>query len=131
MIPDKSYLTQEQYRRMVSENLVHLIFNNTQFEDIEASFEQTTKIINGEIVSGVSNDDINVINQLKLAWRYILKEDRSISLNVEQNINMLVERYDSLDSGKLRTGNVTAELGNNYGEWNPPKINYEAKTNSL
>lgn len=38
---------------------------------------------------------------------------------------MLVARYDSLDPGSFRTGNVTVELGNDNGEWQPSEINFE------
>ena len=75
--------------------------------------------------AGVSIDDTNVIVQLKRGWQYVIRENKPLSLNIEQNINLLVARYDSLDPGSFRTGNVTVELGNSNGEWQPPEINLD------
>ena len=75
--------------------------------------------------AGVSIDDTNVIVQLKRGWQYVMREDTFLSLNIEQNINLLVARYDSLEPGSFRTGNVTVELGNNNDDWQPTEINLD------
>lgn len=72
----------------------------------------------------LSINNLNVIVQLKRGWRYVIREDKALSLKIEQNINLLVARYDSLDPGSFRTSSVTVELGNNKGEWKPQEVDF-------
>lgn len=72
----------------------------------------------------LSINNLNVIVQLKRGWQYVIKENKELSLKIEQNINLLVARYDSLDPGSFRTGSVTVELGNNKGEWKPQEVDF-------
>lgn len=125
MYPDKFHLTQEQNRRFAKKNLVRLVFTTSRFEGLNTTLPQTQTIIDGMSAAGVSIDDTNVIVQLKRGWQYVIRENKPLSLNIEQNINLLVARYDSLDPGSFRTGNVTVELGNSNGEWQPPEINLD------
>ena len=125
MYPDKFNLTQEQNRRFAKKNLVRLVFTTSRFEGLNTTLPQTQTIIDGMSAAGVSIDDTNVIVQLKRGWQYVIRESKPLSLNIEQNINLLVARYDSLDPGSFRTGNVTVELGNSNGEWQPPEINLD------
>lgn len=125
MYPDKFNLTQEQNRRFAKKNLVRLVFTTSRFEGLNTTLPQTQTIIDGMSAAGVSIDDTNVIVQLKRGWQYVIRENKPLSLNIEQNINLLVARYDSLDPVSFRTGNVTVELGNSNGEWQPPEINLD------
>ena len=125
MYPDKFNLTQEQNRRFAKKNLVRLVFTTSRFEGLNTTLPQTQTIIDGMSAAGVSIDDTNVIVQLKRGWQYVIRESKPLSLNIEQNINLLVARYDSLDPGSFRTGNVTVELENSNGEWQPPEINLD------
>ncbi|WP_049160645.1 Fic family protein [Lactobacillus gasseri] len=125
MYPDKFNLTQEQNQRFAKKNLVRLVFTTSRFEGLNTTLPQTQTIIDGMSAAGVSIDDTNVIVQLKRGWQYVIRENKPLSLNIEQNINLLVARYDSLDPGSFRTGNVTVELGNSNGEWQPPEINLD------
>lgn len=125
MYPDKFNLTQEQNRRFAKKNLVRLVFTTSRFEGLNTTLPQTQTIIDGMSAAGVSIDDTNVIVQLKRGWQYVIRENKPLSLNIEQNINLLVARYDSLDPGSFRTRNVTVELGNSNGEWQPPEINLD------
>ena len=122
MYPDKFHLTKEQNRRFAKKNLVRLVFTNSRFEGVNTTLPQT--IIDGMSAAGVSIDDSNVIVQLKRGWQYVIREDKALSLKIEQNINLLVARYDSLDPGSFRTGSVTVELGNDKGEWKPQEVDF-------
>ncbi len=77
--------------------------------------------------AGVSINNLNVIVQLKRGWQYVIKENKELSLKIEQNINLLVARYDSLNPGSFRTGSVTVELGNDKGEWKPQELDYQSE----
>ena len=125
MYPGKFNLTQEQNRRFAKKNLVRLVFTTSRFEGLNTTLPQTQTIIDGMSAAGVSIHDTNVIVQFKRGWQYVIRENKPLSLNIEQNINLLVARYDSLDPGSFRTGNVTVELGNSNGEWQPPEINLD------
>ena len=125
MYPDKFHLTKEQNRRFAKKNLVRLVFTNSRFEGVNTTLPQT--IIDGMSAAGVSIDDSNVIVQLKRGWQYVIREDKALSLKIEQNINLLVARYDSLDPGSFRTGSVTVELGNDKGEWKPQELDYQSE----
>ncbi len=125
MYPDKYHLTQEQNRRFARKNLVRLVFTNSRFEGLNTTLPQTQTIIDGMSAAGVSIDDTNVIVQLKRGWQYVIRGNKPLSLKIEQNINLLVARYDSLDPGSFRTGNVTVELRNGNGEYTSQKFVYE------
>ncbi len=75
----------------------------------------------------LSINNLNVIVQLKWGWQYVIRENKALSLKIEQNINLLVARYDSLDPGSFRTGSVTVELGNDKGEWKPQELDYQSE----
>ena len=75
----------------------------------------------------LSINNLNVIVQLKWGWQYVIREDKALSLKIEQNINLLVARYDSLNPGSFRTDSVTVELGNNKGEWKPQELDYQSE----
>ena len=77
--------------------------------------------------AGVSINNLNVIVQLKRGWQYVIKENKELSLKIEQNINLLVARYDSLNPGSFRTGSVTVELGNDKGEWKSQELDYQSE----
>ena len=75
----------------------------------------------------LSINNLNVIVQLKRGWQYVIKENKELSLKIEQNINLLVARYDSLNPGSFRTGSVTVELGNDKGEWKSQELDYQSE----
>ena len=64
---------------------------------------------------------------MKRGWQYVIKENKELSLKIEQNINLLVARYDSLNPGSFRTGSVTVELGNDKGEWKSQELDYQSE----
>ena len=125
MYPDKFHLTKEQNRCFAKKNLVRLVFTNWRFEGVNTILPQT--IIDGVSPAGVSINNLNVIVQLKRGWQYVIKENKELSLKIEQNINLLVARYDSLNPGSFRTGSVTVELGNDKGEWKPQELDYQSE----
>ena len=112
---------------MPKKNLVRLVFTNSRFEGVNTTLPQTQTIIDGMSPAGVSIDDSNVIVQLKRGWQYVIRENKALSLKIEQNINLLVARYDSLNPGSFRTDSVTVELGNNKGEWKPQELDYQSE----
>ena len=75
----------------------------------------------------LSINNLNVIVQLKRGLQYVIRGNKALSLKIEQNINLLVARYDSLDPGSFRTGSVTVELGNDKGEWKPQELDYQSE----
>ena len=127
MYPDKFHLTKEQNRCFATKNLVRLVFTNSRFEGVNTILPQTQTIIDSMSPAGVSINNLNVIVQLKRGWQYVIKENKELSLKIEQNINLLVARYDSLNPGSFRTGSVTVELGNDKGEWKSQELDYQSE----
>ena len=101
---DKYRMTKEQNRRLVKMNFTQLVHITSRFEGVTTTLPETQTIIDGLGVSGVPVDDINTIVQLKRAWQYIITEESPLTLAVEQKINQITARYDSLDPGNFRSG---------------------------
>lgn len=123
---DKVQLSTEENRHLAHKNINLLVQTNARFEDIVLSFSQTQAIMRGLGVNGVSLDDSNTIVQIKRGWDYITQEDDPISLQIEQNINLIVAKYDALVPGELRSGQGAVDIGDE-NDWVPPMIDEQAE----
>lgn len=121
MFKDKFNLTTEQNKRLARSNLVKLVYVNSRFEGLTTTLPQTQTIIDGLGVDGVSIDDINVIVQLKRGWQYIINSTEEFNLEFLKRINKIVALQESLDPGRLRTGN--GGVSTIKGEFTPPTVN--------
>lgn len=119
-LEDKFHLTTDQNRRLAKMNLTRLVYTNSRFEGLTTTLPQTQTIIDGMGVSGVSVDDINVIVQLKRAWQYVIRQEKSLTFAMEKQINLIVARDDALVPGEIRTGNSEVAIAN--GETYVPPI---------
>lgn len=123
---DKYHLTRDLNRRYARSNFDALVHTNSRFEGINTTLPQTQAIMRGLGVNGVSLDDSNTIVQIKRGWDYITQEDDSISLQIEQNINLIVAKYDALVPGELRSGQGAVDIGDE-NDWVPPMIDEQAE----
>ncbi|WP_270234962.1 Fic family protein [Lacticaseibacillus suilingensis] len=123
---DKYHLTRDLNRRYARSNFDALVHTNSRFEGINTTLPQTQAIMRGLGVNGVSLDDSNTIVQIKRGWDYITQEDDPISLQIEQNINLIVAEYDALVPGELRSGQGAVDIGDE-NDWVPPMIDEQAE----
>lgn len=123
---DKVQLSPEENRQLAHININLLVQTNALFEGIVVSLSQTQAIMRGLGVNGVSLDDSNTIVQIKRGWDYITQENAAISLQIEQNINLIVAKYDALIPGELRSGQGAVDIGDE-NDWVPPMIDEQAE----
>lgn len=99
---DKYNMTQEQNVFYAKRNIVDSIWKSSHIEGINVTYPETQKLYDGGNVARLRVDEIQVINNLKYAWRYIF-----CSLNNENNLNIL-KSINSLVGSNLvdRAGKV-------------------------
>ena len=99
-------------------NLVDTIYKQAVLEGVAVTFLDTEKIIKGGKINGVSADDIQKINNLKHAWRFVL-DDGVVTSKSDYSIlcliNRLVEEGFYYNAGKLRS--VPVSIGGT--KWKP------------
>lgn len=107
--PDKYNLNAKESKFLLKKNIVNLIYSLSRLENVSATLPQTQTILNGMSVSGISMDDVLVILNLKNAYQYILSLDvEHIELpQFAYKINGFISYNESLEWGKLRTGNIS------------------------
>ena len=81
---DKYDMTQEQNIFLAKRNIVDSIWRSSHIEGIDVTYPETQKLYDGGNVARLRLDEIQIINNLKHAWLYILN-----SINVESDLNFL------------------------------------------
>lgn len=111
---DKYNLTQEQNIFLAKKILVSNIYNSAKLEGLNVTYPDTQTILDGVNVPNLKLDTITCILNLRDAWKEILNTiDEELNLEYICKINSFVSRNESLEWGKLRTGNVGIG-GTNY-----------------
>lgn len=101
---NKYNLTAEQNIFVAKRNIVDYIWKSANLEGIAVTYPDTQTIYDGFSVSGYKLEEINAINNLKKAWRFILN-DVDIDLNFAYicKINELVGENVFYNPGVIRT----------------------------
>lgn len=111
---DKYNLTKEQAIFLAKRNIVDNIYANARMEGVNITFPQTKTILGGVNIPNLRLDEIQVILNLRDAWKYIIKNiDNKFNLEFICEINALVARNESIQWGVLRNGKVEI-TGTNY-----------------
>ncbi|MCL2085569.1 Fic family protein [Candidatus Saccharibacteria bacterium] len=106
-MPDKFRYTTEESLFLAKKVLVGNIYNTAKIEGVNTTFPETETIIDGVNVPTASLDDIKVILNLRDAWRFVINNiDNEIDLEFIEKINENVSRNESLEWGKLRSGEI-------------------------
>jgi Fic family protein len=114
---NKYKLTPKENVFLAKKILVVSIYNSAHLEGINVTFPDTQTIIDGVTVSNMSTDDLQVILNLRNAWKYTLDHiEEPLTLDLMLGINARVSYNESLDWGNLRTG----EIGISGTNWRPP-----------
>jgi len=107
MLEGKFNLTKEQNIFLAKKTIVENIYHLAKLEGVNVTFPETQTILNGVSVGGLSMDDVQVILNLRDAWKYTLESiDEPFSLDFACKVNENVSRNESLDWGVLRYGTV-------------------------
>lgn len=128
---DKYNLTQEQNIFLAKKILVSNIYNSAKLEGLNVTYPDTQTILDGVNVPNLKLDTITCILNLRDAWKGILNTiDEELNLEYICKINSFVSRNESLEWGKLRTGNVGIG-GTNYIPELPKEENVIKELNEI
>ena len=104
---DKYHLTKELNLSLARKMFVSNIFNSARLEEINITYEETKKVLEGVNVPSLRLDEINCILNLRDAWNFTISNiDTDITLDFICKVNSFVSRNESLEWGVLRTGKV-------------------------
>lgn len=105
---NKYHMTLEQNIFLAKKILVENIYNAAKIEGVNTTFPETEAILGGTNVASATLDEIQVITNLRDAWRFVLDdiENAKINLDFAMKINQNVARNQSLKWGVLRDGEI-------------------------
>ncbi len=121
-------MTREESVFLARKLFAELVFNAAYLEQVNVSFPQVQAILDGAIVNNVPVSDIEMVLNLKDAWRFALETlDSPLTLGYLLQMNEQVSRNKSLAWGVLRDGTVNIS-GTTY---TPPVPQQEAAQKEL
>lgn len=104
---NKYNLTLEQNIFLEKRNIIDNIYAGARMEEINVTFLQVKKILEGINVPNLKIDEIQCILNLRDAWKYVINNIKEeFNINFICKINELVARNESIEWGVLRSGNV-------------------------
>lgn len=104
---NKYNLTLEQNIFLAKRNIIDNIYAGARMEEINVTFLQVKKILEGINVLNLKIDEIQCILNLRDAWKYVINNIKEeFNINFICKINELVARNESIEWGILRSGNV-------------------------
>lgn len=107
MFEDKFDLTLKENVFLAKKTIVENIYSLAKLEGVNITFPETQTILNGVSVGGLSMDDVQVILNLRDAWRYVIDHvTEPFTLDFICKVNDHVSRNENLDWGVLRCGDV-------------------------
>lgn len=108
--------------------LIQNIYNSAKLEGCNVTFPQTQTILDGVSVAGLKMSDVEVILNLRNAWKFVLSTiEHPLTLEYMNKINEHISRNESLEWGVLRYGMV----GISGTSYQPPIPVEEDVINSL
>jgi Fic family protein len=107
-VQDKFHLSLDENIFLAKKILVGSIYSEAKIEGVVATYPETQTILDGVNVPSAGLNDITVILNLRDGWRFLLSDIKDITIDLEfiMKINENVSRNESLDWGKLRTGQI-------------------------
>lgn len=104
---NKYNLTLEQNTFLAKRNIIDNIYAGARMEEINVTFLQVKKILEGINVPNLKIDEIQCILNLRDAWKYVINNIKEeFNINFICKINELVARNESIEWEVLRSGNV-------------------------
>ena len=128
---NKYNLTKEQNIFLAKRNIVDNIYANARMEGINVTFPQTKTILEGVNVSNLNIDEIQVVLNLRDAWKYLINNiDTQFNIDFICKINELVARNESIQWGNLRNG-IVEITGTSYVPQIPIKVDVEKQITEI
>lgn len=104
---DKYNLSLKENIFLAKKVLVSSIYHSARLEGCNITFPDTQTILNGISVGNLKMQDVEVVLNLRDAWKYVLNNiEKPLDLSYICKINSFVSRNESLDWGVLRYGSV-------------------------
>lgn len=104
---NKFNLTVRQNIFLAKKKVVQNIYNSAKLEGVNITFPDTQTILDGSLVPNIRLDDLEVILNLRDAWKFTLKQiEKPLDFEYILKVNSYISRNESLDWGVLRYGNV-------------------------
>ncbi|MBR1816863.1 MAG: cell filamentation protein Fic [Lachnospiraceae bacterium] len=114
-------MTTERNILLAKKYMVESIYRSANIEGIGVTFPETQAICDGMSISGHTIDEINAVNDLKNAWRYIFDNIEKLNPDLEllKTLNQICGKNTVLNSGCLRNGydepiRITLKDGRSY-----------------
>jgi prophage maintenance system killer protein len=103
----KYNMTKEENIFLAKRNIVDYIWKSANLEGIGVTYPDTQAICNGMSVAGYSIDDINAINDLKNAWKFLLDSlDTMTDLEYIRKVHAYLGKFTVINAGCLRLDEV-------------------------
>lgn len=111
-------MTQEENIFFAKRNIVDSIWKSVQLEGIGMTYPETQIIVDGMSVSGYSIDEINLVNDLKHGWQFVLENINGI-IDIEyiKNLHRIIGKFTVANAGSFRTIYDYAGIGGT--DWKP------------
>ena len=83
--------------------MVESIYRSANIEGIGMTFPETQMICDGMSIAGYSIDDINAVNDLKNAWKWVFSNiDKEINVNFLCELNRKAGKFTVINAGSIR-----------------------------
>ena len=114
MVPDKYALTRDEEDNLIEKNFAQLVYMAGKYEHLSTTLLDTQAILEDLSVAHVKPSEIQVVLNLKDAYRYAASFQRleDINFSVLLKINLLIKGAGAAEAGQIRTQDVIVPLSN-------------------
>ena len=103
MYKGSNTMDKEKNILLAKKYMVESIYRSANIEGIGMTFPETQTICDGMSVSGHSLDEINAVNDLKNAWRWIFNNpDSDIGIDTLCQLNRIAGKFTVINAGSIR-----------------------------
>ena len=96
MLKNKYNMTQEQNVFLAKRNIIDVIWKSALLEGIPITFPETQTIYEGGNIAHLGIDQLQIINNLKHAWKYCL-----LTINDKMDNNYILSIHSLIGSQSL------------------------------
>lgn len=97
-------MEKEKNLLLAKKYMVESIYRSANIEGIGVTFPETQTICDGMSVAGHSVDDINAVNDLKNAWKWVFNNiDNEVDIDSLCKINRLAGKFTVINAGMFRS----------------------------